>query len=240
MIFLGSALPALPQCLLVMLCYVMLWYVMFGLEKNYKIVNTTSSCARWHQVLQYKCTEEFICVPLQVVQENCAGCPLKILTIVIPLSNRGAMAMSIALTLAKCSPFPNNGFPGWMALGGVPMTGAAKSGSTGLDQSSRTGYWRVYGSETNIQVTHKQETFSYLTTWCECILLTFSGNCASHYKRQRQLYKYDHVLQLGWAKCVLAELYVFMTTGRRKVCTHRLLPPCGDFWRHTLFSQKGN
>ena len=33
--------------------------------------------------------------------------------------------------LAKCSPFPMNGFPGWLALGGAPMAGA--------DQSDRTG-----------------------------------------------------------------------------------------------------
>ena len=41
--------------------------------------------------------------------------------------------------LAKCSPFPSNGFPGWLALGGSPMAGADQSGRTGLAQSCRTG-----------------------------------------------------------------------------------------------------
>ena len=41
--------------------------------------------------------------------------------------------------LAKCSPFPTNGFPGWLALGGTPMAGADQSGRTGLAQSGRTG-----------------------------------------------------------------------------------------------------
>ena len=41
--------------------------------------------------------------------------------------------------LAKCSPFPSNGFPGWLALGGAPMAGADQSGRTGLAQSRRTG-----------------------------------------------------------------------------------------------------
>ena len=40
--------------------------------------------------------------------------------------------------LAKCSPFPMNGFPGWLALGGSPMAGADQTGRTGLDQSDRT------------------------------------------------------------------------------------------------------
>ena len=33
--------------------------------------------------------------------------------------------------LAKCSPFPMNGFPGWLALGGAPMAGADQSEWTG-------------------------------------------------------------------------------------------------------------
>ena len=144
-----------------------------------------------------------------------------------PCQIRVPWPSSAILRLAKCSPFPKNGFSGWMALGKVPMAGAAKSGRPGLDQSSRTSYWRVYRSETNKQVTPKQETDSYLTTWCVHILLTFSGKWPSHYEKQRQLYKYDHVLQLGRAKFVLADQYVFTTTGRRKVYA---LPSTALWW----------
>jgi hypothetical protein len=41
--------------------------------------------------------------------------------------------------VAKCSPFPIIGFPGWLALGGAPTAGADQSDRTGLDQSDRTG-----------------------------------------------------------------------------------------------------
>ena len=83
------------------------------------------------------------------------------------------------LTVTKCFPFPNNGFPGWLALGGAPMAG--------LDQSIRTGYWLVYRSETTPLVTIQPEPDSYLNTWCAYILLAFSSKCASHVKRQRRL-----------------------------------------------------
>ena len=122
-------------------------------------------------------------------------------------------------TLAKCSPIPNNGFRGWLALGGVPMAGAAKSDRTCIPVREQrtsdfyTGIW-----------------FLILTAWCESILLTLSDKCAVHYEKQRRLYWYDHVLQLGWAKCVLADICVYATIGRRKVCTHCLLPPCRDFY----------
>ena len=39
--------------------------------------------------------------------------------------------------------------------------------------------------------------------------------------------------KLGWAKsvhkCVLEDLSIYATMGQRKVCTHCLLPRCGDF-----------
>ena len=122
-------------------------------------------------------------------------------------------------TLAKCSPIPNNGFRGWLALGGVPMAGAAKSDRTCIpvrEQRSSDFYTGIW--------------FLILTAWCESILLTLSDKCAVHYEKQRRLYWYDHVLQLGWAKSVLADICVYATIGRRKVCTHCLLPPCGDFY----------
>ena len=69
--------------------------------------------------------------------------------------------------MALCSTFPNNGFPGWLALGGAPMVGADQRGRTGLDQSDRTGSGLVSRLEDHIQVIPEQETDTYLTTWCE-------------------------------------------------------------------------
>ena len=40
--------------------------------------------------------------------------------------------------------------------------------------------------------------------------------------------------QLGLAKCVLADLCVYATTRRRKVCAHCLLPHCGDFYYRSI------
>ena len=50
------------------------------------------------------------------------------------------ITLEIYVPKQKCSPFPNNGVPGWLASGGAPMAGADQSGRTGVDQSGRTGY----------------------------------------------------------------------------------------------------
>ena len=58
----------------------------------------------------------------------------------VPGKYADVVLVQLVLTrMAKCSPFPSNGFPGWQALGGAPRAGADQSVKTGLDQSDRTG-----------------------------------------------------------------------------------------------------
>jgi hypothetical protein len=66
------------------------------------------------------------------------------------------------------------------------------------------------------------ETDSYLTTWCERILETFSGKCASHYKTKTILSTSKNITRLG-----MGTIHLYCQTfGPGKVCAQ------GDYFRY--------
>jgi hypothetical protein len=88
-----------------------------------------------HHLVEYSTTEHTDSHLLAIARSNFYS---------YPLSAPGVMAVSVA----KCSPFPlfRSGFPGWLALGGTPMTGVHQSDRTGQGfwKSQRTGHGQLF------------------------------------------------------------------------------------------------
>ena len=125
------------------------------------------------------------------------------------------------------------------------------SGRSGFDQSSRTGYWHVYRSETNRQVASKQitkhmvcahianiqqqmrttlqKTNATLKIWTFLRVSTVAtpSFCTFIYGLQIIFTTTQFVSE----KCVLADGCGLAATEWRKRGSHCLIPRCGDFCR---------